>query len=336
MQNTGDNKMDRRAALKSVAALGGAAIAPAVFAQGDYPSRMIRLISPYGAGGGNDTIARLLATRMAAKLGQQVIVENKPGGNTIIGNDFVAKAPADGYTIILNGNGFVTNPSFYSKLPYDTVKDFAPVAFIAFTELVLVANKTVPARNVKELVALAKARPGTLNFGNTGQGGPEHLAGVMFGQMAGVEIGSIPYKGAAPAITDMVGGQVQLMITALAAVQPYIQSGQMKLLAIANSNRSSRYPDVPTIAESGLPAFKSSLWYGMMARAGTPEPVVAKLAQRVDGILREKEVLDIFAQRGLYPGNPAAVGTPELFGRFIKAEIADIARITKSAGIKPE
>ncbi|MES3001527.1 MAG: tripartite tricarboxylate transporter substrate binding protein [Pseudomonadota bacterium] len=327
--------MKRRDSLAALAAFAGTLLAPAAFAQ-DYPSKQIRLISPYGPGGGNDTIARLLATKLGAAFNQRVIVDNKPGGNTIIGNDLVAKAPPDGHTIILNGNGFVTNPSFYAKIPFDTVKDFAPVAYVASTQLVLVANAALPANNVREVIALAKAKPGTLNFGNTGQGGPEHLAGVMFAQMSGTDIGSVPYKGAAPAITDMIGGQIQLMITALAAVQPHIQSGQVKLIAMANNARSSRFPNVPTIAESGLPGFDTSLWYGMMAPAGTPEPIVKRLNVEINKILHDKEVQETFASRGLTLGNPAQIGTPELFGAFIKSEIASVARIARAAGIKPE
>jgi len=321
--------------LAAIAALAVMAIAPASYAQ-DYPNKLIRIISPYGPGGGNDTISRLLATRLGAALNQRVIVDNKPGGNTIIGNDILAKSPPDGYTLILNGNGFVTNPSFYVKIPFDTVKDFAPVAFVASTQLVLVANPAVPANNVRELIALAKAKPGTLNFGNSGQGGPEHLAGVMFGQMAGVEIGSVPYKGAAAALADLIGGHVQLMVTALAAVQPHIQTGQVKLIAMANNARSPRYPNVPTIAEAGLPGFDTSLWYGMMAPAGTPEPIVRRLNQEINRILRDKEVQEIFASRGLSPGDEAVVGTPELFGAFIRSEIANVARVARAAGIKPE
>ncbi|MBU1444226.1 MAG: tripartite tricarboxylate transporter substrate binding protein [Gammaproteobacteria bacterium] len=326
--------MNRRDSLTAIAALATSWGASSAFAQ-DYPSKQIRIISPYGAGGGNDTISRLLANRLGVLFNQRVIVENKPGGNTIIGNETVAKAAPDGHTLILNGNGFVTNPSFYAKIPFDPVKDFAPVAFVAFTQLVLVANPAVPANNVRELIALAKAKAGALNFGNTGQGGPEHLASVMFGQMAGAEVGTIPYKGAAPAITDLIGGQIQLMITAMAAVQPYIQNGQLKLIAMANNARSPQYPKVPTIAEA-LPGFDTSLWYGMMAPAGTPELIVRKLNQAINQILAEKEVLDTFTARGLFPGKPEVVGTPELFGAFIQSEIASTTRIARAAGIKPE
>lgn len=327
--------MKRRYALGQMALALGAMAAWPAFAQ-EFPTKQIRIISPYGPGGGNDTIARLLATRLGAVFNQRVIVDNKPGGNTIIGNDLLAKSPPDGHTLILNGNGFVTNPSFYSKIPFDTSKDIIPVAFIAFTQLVLVSNASVPANNVKELIALAKARPATLNFGNTGHGGPEHLAGVMFGQLAGVDIGSIPYKGAAAAITDLIGGQVQLMITALAAVQPYIQNGQLKLIAMANDTRSPRYPNVQTIAESGLPGFQTSLWYGLMAPAGTPAPVVRRLNQEINKILHEKEVVDTFTARGLAAGNEAVYGTPELFSAFIKSELANIAKVARAANIKPE
>ncbi len=328
--------MKRRHALGRIGlALGTLSAGIAARAE-DYPSKQIRIISPYGAGGGNDTIARLLGTKLGATFNQRVLVENRPGGNTLIANDMVAKGPADGYTLILNGNGFVTNPSFYSKIPFDTQRDIIPVAFIAFTQLVLVATASLPASNVKELIALAKARPGKLNFGNTGNGGPEHLAGVRFCQLAGVDIGSVPYKGAAPAITDMIGGQVELMITALAAVQPYFQTGQLKLIAIANGKRAPQYPDVPTIAESGLPKFETSLWYGLMARAGTPAPIVSKLNQAVNQALREKDVLDIFAARGLLKGDEAALGTPALFSKFIGSELANMARMAREANIKPE
>jgi tripartite-type tricarboxylate transporter receptor subunit TctC len=325
--------MKRRQSLAVIAALAGACAAPSAFSR-DYPGKQIRIISPYGPGGGNDTIARLLGTRLGEAFSQSVIVENKPGANTIIGNQFVAKSPPDGYTLILNGNGFVTNPSFYASIPYDTVKDFEPVAFVAFTELVLVANPSVSANNVRELVTLAKSKGG-LKFGNTGQGGPEHLASVMFGQMAAAEVDAIPYKGAAPAITDLIGGQIQLMITAMAAVQPYIRTGQLKLIAIANNKRSSQYPDVPTIAESGLPGFDTSLWYGMMAPAGTPKPIVLQLNQTINKILREKQVVDTFSSRGLFPGDEAKIGTPELFGDFIKSEISSAARVARAAGIAP-
>jgi tripartite-type tricarboxylate transporter receptor subunit TctC len=228
-------------------------------------------------GGGNDTIARLLATKLSVVFNQRVIVENKPGANTIIGNDMVAKAPPDGHTLIVNGTGFITNPSFYAKMPFDSLKDFTPVAFIAFTELALVVNTALPAQSVKEIIALAKAKPATLNFGNTGLGGSEHLAGVLFGQLGGVDIGSIPYKGAAAAITDLLGGQVQLMITALAAVKPHIQSGQLRLVAMADTGRSPQYPNVPTVVESGLAGFQTAMWYGVMAPAGMPEGVLKKL-----------------------------------------------------------
>lgn len=301
-----------------------------------YPSMPIHLISPYGPGGGNDTIARLLGAKLGDALGQRVIVENKPGANTLIGNDTLAKSAPDGYTLILNGNAFATNPSFYSKMPFDTVKDIAPVAFVAFTDLVLVANAEVPASNVQELIALARSQPGKLNFGNTGHGGPEHLAGVMFGQLAGVDIGSVPYKGAAAAITDLIGGQVQLMITALAAVQPYIKNGRLKLIAIANDKRSARYPDVPTIAESGLKDFRTSLWYGMMAPAGTPQPIINRLNAEINKILLQDDVRKVFEERGLSPGDPAKYGTPERFAAFIKSELAGTAAITRAAGIKPE
>jgi tripartite-type tricarboxylate transporter receptor subunit TctC len=302
----------------------------------EFPAKQIRIISPYGPGGGNDTIARLLATKLSVVFNQRVIVENKPGANTIIGNDMVAKAPPDGHTLIVNGTGFITNPSFYAKMPFDSLKDFTPVAFIAFTELALVVNTALPAQSVKEIIALAKAKPATLNFGNTGLGGSEHLAGVLFGQLGGVDIGSIPYKGAAAAITDLLGGQVQLMITALAAVKPHIQSGQLRLVAMADTGRSPQYPNVPTVVESGLAGFQTAMWYGVMAPAGMPEGVLKKLNQTINQVLRERDMLDNFTSRGLTLGDEAQYGTPELFGAFVKSEIANTNNIARAAGITPE
>ena len=327
--------MQRRCSLSLVLVILLAPFTEPLLAQ-EFPTKQIRIISPYGPGGGNDTIARLLATKLSVAFNQRVIVENKPGANTIIGNDLVAKALPDGHTIIVNGNGFVTNPSFYAKMPFDTVRDFSPIAFVAFTELALVANSALPAQSVKEVIALAKAKPAALNFGNTGRGGPEHLASVMFGQLAGVDIGSIPYKGAAAAITDLLGGQVQLMITALAAVKPHIKTGQLKLIAMADADRSPQFLNVPTIVESGVAGFQTSMWYGVMAPAGTPKAVSQILNQQINQVLREKDVMDIFSQRGLTLGNEAQYGTPELFSAFIKAEIASVAKVAGAAGIKPE
>ena len=323
------------AALAAISAVFlGLAVAPAP-AQ-DFPSRQIRIISPYSAGGGNDTISRLLAERLGAALNQRVIVDNKPGGNTIIGNESLARSPPDGYTLILNGNGFTTNPSFYSKIPYDTIKDITPVAFIGFSQLALVANNALPVSNLRELIALARSRTVNLNFGNSGHGGPDHLAGVMFNQLAGTDIASIPYKGSVPAITDLIGGQLQLMITPLAAVQPHIQTGKMKLLAFATKSRSQAFPNVPTIAESGLPDYEAFLWYGIMTTAGTPEPVVRRLNEEINRILKQTDVLEKFAAGGVIPGEDALYGTPERFDAFVKAELVKVARIARTASIKPE
>ena len=327
--------MKRRHALAQMAAMFGAMATSPAFAE-EFPGKPIRILSPYGPGGGNDTIARLLAKRLEAVFDQRVFVENKPGGNTIIANTVLAQSPPDGYPLILNGHGFVTNPSVHANMPFDTELDIVPVAFIAFTELVLVGNAGLPAGNVQELIELAKAKPAKLNFGNSGYGGPEHLAGVMFGQLAGVDIGSVPYKGAAAAITDLIGGQVQLMITALAAVKPHIQSGKLKLIAMASDTRSALYPAVPTVAESGLPDFRTSLWYGLMAPAGTPDRVVQRLNREINRILAEKEVADTLSGRGLTRGDPAVYGTPDLFRKFIGSELATTAKVTRAANIEPE
>lgn len=303
----------------------------------DFPAKQqIRIISPYSPGGGNDTISRLLAERLGASLNQRVIVENKPGANTIIGNEMLAKSPPDGYTLILNGNAFTTNPSFYSKIAFDTAKDIMQVYFVGFSQLALVANNALPANSVRELIALAKSKTMKLNFGNSGYGGPDHLAAIMFNQLAGTDIAHIPYKGSGLAITDLIGGQLQVMITPLAAVQPHIQSGRMKLLAFATKSRSPSHPNVPTIAEAGLPDYEAFLWYGIMAPAGTTEPVVRRLHEEFTKIFKQKDVAEKLAASGIFPGDDAIYGTPERFNAFVREDLANVARIARRANIMPE
>ena len=301
----------------------------------DYPTKTIRIISPYSAGGGNDTMSRLLAEKLTSAFGQPVVVENRPGGNTMIANEIVSKAPPDGYTLIMNGDAMVTNPYFYAKIPYDSARDIVPVALLGFSQLVLVANPNVPAKDVRELVALAKAKPGTLNFGTSGHGGPDHLVNLQFNQLAGVNIALIPYKGSSLAINDLLGGQVQLMITPLAAVQPHIRSGKLKLIAFVSQERNPAYPDVQTLVEAGIPS-NDTWWHGLMAPAGTPPRVIARLAEEVRRIHRQPDVQEKFKAMGIGVPDEEQVGTPEKFGAFLREKLARNAGIARQAGIRPE
>jgi len=325
--------VNRRSIIALVAALLGAAVLPA--AAQDYPTKPIRIISPYSAGGGNDAMSRLVAERLTLAWGQNVVVENRPGGNTMIANEMVAKAPADGYTLIMNGDGVVTNPYFYSKVPYDVLKDLAPVAIMGFSQLVLVANPNVPAKDARELVALAKAKPNSLNFGTSGQGGPDHLTILQFNQLAGVNIALIPYKGSSMAINDLVGGQVQLMITPLAAVQPFVKAGKLRLLAFATTERSPQYPEVQTLAEAGVPNY-DAYWHGLMAPAGTPPRIVARLADEIRKIHRQPDVQEKFRAMGVVVPDEAQFGAPEKFGAMLREKLARNGEVARKASVRPE
>lgn len=328
--------MDRRQSLHlALGAVLAAPLAPFALAQ-DYPNRPIKIISPYAAGGGNDAIARVLADQLGSILGQRVIVDNRPGGNTIIGNELAAKSPADGYTLILNGNGFTTNPAFYAKIAYNTEKDFIPIAFVGFTQLALVVHPALPISTVKEFINLAKSRPAGMNFGNSGRGGPDHLAAIEFNQRAGTDIMSVSYKGSSLAITDLVGGQIQAMITPLGAALPFIETGKLKLLAFATQTRSPKFPNVPTISDAGLPGYEAFIWYGLMAPAGTPEPVVRRLNAEINGILKRSAVQEKLISYGLLPADEALYRTPEEFGAFVKSDLERVAKIARAANITPE
>jgi len=319
--------------LIAVALLG----APLANAAGDtWPDRPIHIISPYSPGGGNDNISRLLAQHLGQALGQQVIVENRAGAGTMIGNDYVAKSAPDGYTLIVNGAGFVTNPSFYANMRYDSTRDFTPVAFLASSPLVLVAHPGVPFSTMPDLIDYAKKHPGKLNFGNSGYGGPDHYASIMFNEFAGVDISSVPYKGSAQAISDLLGGHLQLMITPLPAVQEHIQIGKLKILAIAAAQRSPQLPDVPTIAESGLPEYEALNWYGLMAPAGTPPAVVHKINEAVGTILLKPEVIKVFNAQGMVPRDPDTMGSPEQFAAYLLNGLEQTERVAKAAGVEPQ
>jgi tripartite-type tricarboxylate transporter receptor subunit TctC len=296
-----------------------------------YPAKPVRLIIPFPPGGSADTIARLLAQEMSKSLGQPVVAENRPGAGGNIGVDGVAKSPPDGYTIGLAAAGaLVINQHLMGKLPYDPVKDLAPVSKLADIPIVVAVANATPAGSVQELITAAKAKPGALSFGSAGNGTAMHLSGELFKQMAGVDMTHVPYKGSAPAVTDLVSGQLPVAFVDLASALPQIRAGKVKGLAVASSKRTITAPDLPTIAEAGVPGYDAVGWFGLVAPAGTPPDVVAKLNAETVRIMALPEVRD----RALATGAEPATGTPDEFVAFIAAEIPKWERVVKASGAK--
>ncbi len=313
----------------SIALLSVTVIAGMAHAQ-SFPSRPIRLISPYPPGGGNDVLARLIAEKMSDGLGQRVIVDNRAGANTIVGTDIVAKSAPDGHTMVLVPNSFVTNPGFYPKLPYDTVRDFAPVALVALSPQMLVVHPSIPATTVKELLALAKAKPGFYSYGSSGNGSVGHLAMALFAVSAGVQLEHIAYKGTAPAVTELLGGQIPLMLSSMLSVLPHVRAGKLRMLAVSTARRSPAVPDVPTIAEAGVPGYEATLWYGLIAVARTPEPILERLSSQVEKTLREPAIIEKLARQGVEPYYHG----PREFAARVKTEIPKWTRLIKDAGLR--
>ena len=301
-------------------------------AQG-YPAKPIHLIVPFPPGGGNDTVARAIAQQAGPELGQPLVIDNRPGAGGSVGAELAAKAAPDGYTLFLAGVGsHAVNPNLHRHLPYDAVKDFTPITLIASAPSVLVVNPSVPARSVAEFTAYAKANPGKLNYASNGNGSAAQLAAAMYEWMAGVKMVHVPYKGIAPAMTDLLGGEVQLMFGTIVALVPHIQAGKLRALAVTSRKRSSLLTEIPTLAESGMPDYEAGSWYGILAPAGTARDIVDKLNGAVVKAIRQPEVAKRLVQEGAEP-----IGsTPEEFGAHIKSEIARVARLVQEAGIKIE
>lgn len=294
-----------------------------------YPNRTIRIVSSYGAGGPNDVFARLLAQKLGERLGQSVIVENRVGADGRIGADSVAKSAPDGYTLLMLALAHTAHPSLY-KLSYDVERDFAPIARVASLPLMLLVNNDVPAKNVSEFIALARARPGALNYASGGNGTSQHLAMEMFNARSGLKMLHVPYKGLGPAFTDMIGGQVNAIMSPVASALPHVKGGKLRALGMTTSARFPLAPDIPTIAESGLAGFQIDTWHGLVAPAGTPPEIVTRLNREVAAILQTPEVRSSFASQGAVPvGNTAAE-----FEADIKAEVALWAKVIRDAGIK--
>ena len=295
-----------------------------------YPTKPIRLVAPSSTGGGIDALARTIANSQHG-LGQPIIVENRGGANGIIGTDIVAKAAPDGYTILLGFLGaLAVNPSLYAKLPYDPVRDFAPITQVSAAPPLIVAHPTVPARTLKELVKLDKSRPGLLTYGTGGIGTGGHLTMELFNLTAGTKVLHVPYKGVGPALSDVIAGQISLMVSSPISSAPHVQTGRLRGLAVAGKSRQAVLPDVPTVIESGWPGFESTSWFGILAPAGTPPAIIARLHKEITTQLRRPEVRDQITRTGA-----DVVGdTPEAFGAYIKNEIVKWAKVVKAANIK--
>src|SRR5262245_27423843 len=301
---------------------------PLVAPAQDYPRKPVRMIIPYPPGGPTDILGRIVAQNLTEKLGQQVVVENKPGASGMIGADLVAKAPPDGYTLLANASIHVINPSLYKNPSYDAIKDFTPVSLIAEVPLVLVVAPELPVKSVKDLIALAKSSSGKLNFASSGNAAAPHLAGEAFKIATGVDMQHVPYKGSGPALTDLMGGQVQLMFDSLPSSISHVKSGKLRAIAVTTAKRSSALPSVPTIAESGVPGFDISTWYGIWAPAGTPKEIVGKLSGEIAKIVKVPDVRERLAGLGAEPvGN-----SPDEFAAYCRSELAKWAKIVKASG----
>ncbi len=308
------------------------ALASAADAQ-SWPSKPIRIISPYPPAGANDLLARIIAPKLSEQLGQPVVVENRAGATGNIGAELVAKAPADGYTLLMGQAGNLTiNISLMAKMPFDPVRDFSPVTLVASTPNVLVVHPSLPVRTVKDLIALAKAKPGQINYATSGIGSPGHLAAELLNKSAGIRLVHIPYKGAAPALLDVVAGNAHLYFTSAVSAQPFIPSGRLRMVAVASAKRSPSLPEVPTVAEAGFPEFDVSSWWGVVAPASTPREVVMRLQVEIHRVIALPEIRTKLAEQGL----DIATNTPEQFAAYIKSETAKWAKLIREVGVKPE
>jgi tripartite-type tricarboxylate transporter receptor subunit TctC len=296
-----------------------------------YPAKAIRMVIPFPPGGTTDILGRVAAQKLSEALGQQVVPDNRPGAAGNIGAEQVAKAPPDGYTLVtLPGSTLTIHPSLYAKLPFDPLKDFAPVTILAAVPNALVVHPSLPVRNVKELIALSKSRPGQLNYASTGAGQSTHLSMELFKTMAGVKITHVPYKGSAPAITDLLGGHVPMMFDNMPSALPHVKANKLRAIAVSTSKRSPVAPEIPTVAESGLPGFEVSVWFSVLAPANTPKEIVARLNSVLVKALQSADVREKLASQGA----EAIANTPEQFTAQMKRDIAKWAKVVRDANIR--
>lgn len=301
-------------------------------ASDDFPSQTIRIVSPFTAGGGNDVVARTVAAEISKQMGQSVLVDNRPGANSIVGMELVARAAPNGYLLVMGSSALAVNVSLYRKLPFDTLKDFSPVVLAASTPFVLAVHPSLPVRSVKELIVFAKRRPGELSYPSSGVGNSTHLAGELFAAMAGVNLVHVPYKGTGPGLTDLIAGRLSLVFNAPASLLTHVNSGRLRALAVTSPARSTLLPELPTIAEAALPGYQANTWHGILAPANTPNVIVARLNAEVVRALGSAQVKQRFAAVGV----EAQGGTPEAFAQYIQAEITRWNKVIKMAGVQPE
>ena len=316
--------------MKSIATLGCILLAVTAAQAQPYPSRTVRLVVPFAAGGSTDIIGRTVGQKLNEMWGQPVVVDNRPGGSTVIGTDVVAKSAPDGHTLLVTPAPFTIVPSLIAKLPYDPAKDFEPITLINTTPLVVVVHPGVPAKSVKDLIALAKAKPGSINYGSSGSGGSNHLAGELFNALAGVRMVHVPYKGNAPALTDLLGGHVDLVFNGLTSAMPLIKSGKLRALAVTSIKRTGSLPDMPTLDELGLKGFQAVAWNGLSAPARTPKDIIAKINADVLKVVRSPEL----AERLRAEGSDPVGNSPEQYAAFLRDEIAKWSKVIKFAGVK--
>ena len=329
----GFTRMQKLAALAAALALTAFASASRAQIAAAYPDKSVRLVVPFAAGGALDVVARIVGQKLTETWGRQIVIDNRLGAGGNIGAEFVAKAPPDGYTLLMSSvTTQAINMSLLAKPPYDFVRDYAPVALVASAPLALVIHASLPAKSVKEFIALAKAHPGELNYFSSGTGTGTHLAAVIFDQLAGVQTTHVPYKGGAQGLGDLLSGQVQFAMSTIGLVEPHVQTGRLRLLGVGSVKRYTRLPDVPTIAESGVRGYEAEQWYGVVGPAGTPVAVVNKLAAEIKTIVANPDVRERFYSQGIEP----VYATPEEFAVYIKASVAKYAKVIKTLGLKVE
>jgi tripartite-type tricarboxylate transporter receptor subunit TctC len=315
-------------AWSAVAAL---VIAVSAVAQ-DYPTKPIRFIVPFAPGGGTDLIARIIAVQLSEALGQPVVIDNRGGAGSTVGSDLTAKAPADGYTILLGNISLAFNASLYKTLPYNALKDLAPVTLVAVQPNIVVIHPAVPAKSINEFVAIARAKPGQLAFASAGTGSGTHLAGEMLKMSLKIDLLHVPYKGTGPALTDLIGGQVQMMVSTFASAMPHVKNGRLRALGVTSAKRSPAAPDVPTLIEAGVPGYDYSTWYGVLAPAGTPRAVIDKLNRTLRSTLALEDMKRKLEAQGVDP----LAGTPAEFGSYLKSETEKWTKVVRAAGIPPQ
>jgi len=320
-----------RALLLAGAGVFLSALQPPALAQDSYPSRPVRVVVPIPTGSGTDIVARAIAKGLSERLGRQVFVENRPGAGTLIGNEIVARAKPDGYTLLINGAALTISPAIYRKMPYDTLQDLAPITIAVFTPNLMVVHPSLPAKSVKDFIALAKAQPGTILYASGGNGTNSHLAAALFASMAQIRVTHVPYKGSIPGIIDLLAGNVVMAINSMSTVVHHVRAGKLRALGVASARRVAATPELPTIAEAGVPGYESVQWSGLLAPAGTPPDIIARLHRETIAIVNAPDMKKTLAA----DGSEVVANSPEEFAAFIRRELAKWAKVVKATGIEP-